>query len=85
MEDTYTVLRHFADSWWLLGMMTFFLGAVAFALRPGLSRLHREIADIPMRDDDLTRLEEDAPRAASGAANGAATGAATAHGADKER
>ena len=29
MEDTYTVLRHFADSWWLLGMMTFFLGAVA--------------------------------------------------------
>lgn len=60
MEDTYTVLRHFADSWWLLGMMTFFLGAVAFALRPGSSRLHRDIADIPLRDDDLSRLDDDA-------------------------
>lgn len=61
MSDTYTVLRHFADSWWLLGMLTFFLGAVAFAFRPGTKALHKDIAGIPLRDDDLSRLEEDAP------------------------
>ncbi len=52
MEETYTLLRHFADSWWLLTMMLFFIGCVAFALRPGSGRLHREMANLPLRDDD---------------------------------
>ncbi|WP_339949985.1 cbb3-type cytochrome c oxidase subunit 3 [uncultured Albimonas sp.] len=51
MEDTYTVLRHFADSWWLLLMMSFFIGCVLFALRPGSRKLHRDISKIPLRDD----------------------------------
>ena len=33
--ETYTALRHFADSWGLLGMTLFFIGAIIFAFRPG--------------------------------------------------
>ncbi|MEL6265926.1 MAG: cbb3-type cytochrome c oxidase subunit 3 [Pseudomonadota bacterium] len=49
--DTYDTLRHFADSWFLIAMMVFFLGVVAFTLRPGSRALHRDIADIPFRGD----------------------------------
>lgn len=60
MTDTYTFLRHFADSWGLLVMMLFFLGAVAFTFRPGTRRVHKDIADIPLRNDDkpLSAIEE---------------------------
>ncbi len=33
--DTYSILRHFADSWMLLAMTLFFLGACLWAFRPG--------------------------------------------------
>ena len=56
--DTYTLMRQVADSWALLAMFAFFLGIVIWALRPGTRRLHREIAEIPLRDDDLGRLSE---------------------------
>ena len=56
--DTYTLLRHFADSWFLLVMMAFFVGVVLFTLRPGSRRAHADIADIPLRDDDPARLEQ---------------------------
>ncbi|SET67017.1 CcoQ/FixQ family Cbb3-type cytochrome c oxidase assembly chaperone [Oceanicella actignis] len=59
--DTYTLLRQFADSWMLLVMTLLFVGIVAFALRPGSRALHREIANIPLRNDD-------APMPADGAA-----------------
>ena len=52
MEDTYTTLRHFADSWWLLLMMAFFIGCVAYTFRPGSRKLHRDIANIPLRGND---------------------------------
>ncbi|MEM1314091.1 MAG: cbb3-type cytochrome c oxidase subunit 3 [Pseudomonadota bacterium] len=55
-QDTYTLLRQFADSWWLLGMFGFFVLMVLFTLRPGSRRVHRDIADIPLRDDDPARL-----------------------------
>jgi cytochrome c oxidase cbb3-type subunit 4 len=51
MQDTYTVLRHFADSWMLLAMFTFFGAAVLFAFRPGSRRTHDDTADIPFRND----------------------------------
>ena len=50
-QDTYTLLREFADSWFLLAMVIFFAGIVAFVFRPGSRKVHRDIADIPLRDD----------------------------------
>ena len=35
MNDTYTLLREFADSWVLLALTLFFLGTILFAWRPG--------------------------------------------------
>ena len=61
MQDTYTLLRHFADSWWLLSMMLFFIGCVIFALRPGSRRHHREMANLPLRDDDYEPVRRDGP------------------------
>ncbi|MEM9147674.1 MAG: cbb3-type cytochrome c oxidase subunit 3 [Pseudomonadota bacterium] len=49
--DTYTLLRSFADSWWLLGMVGFFIGVSAYALRPGSRDIHAAIARIPLGDD----------------------------------
>lgn len=49
--DTYTAMRHFADSWGLLAMTLFFIGAVAFAFRPGSRRNADEAARIPLQDD----------------------------------
>jgi cytochrome c oxidase cbb3-type subunit 4 len=49
--ETYTTLRHFADSWVLLAMTLFFLGAVLFAFRPGSKKLADEAARIPLKDE----------------------------------
>jgi cytochrome c oxidase cbb3-type subunit 4 len=48
--ETYTFLRHFADSWGLAAMVVFFLVAAGFAFRPG-SREHYEMAArIPLQN-----------------------------------
>ena len=47
---TYTLLRHLADSWGLIAMVAFFIGAVAFALRPGARNLYKDAAQIPLRN-----------------------------------
>jgi cytochrome c oxidase cbb3-type subunit IV len=49
--DTYTAMRHFADSWGLLAMTFFFVGAVLFAFRPGSRKSAEEAASIPLRDE----------------------------------
>ncbi|MFZ1773924.1 MAG: cbb3-type cytochrome c oxidase subunit 3 [Rhizobiaceae bacterium] len=49
--ETYTAMRHFADSWGLLGMTLFFLGIVIFAFRPGSKKLADEAAQIPLKED----------------------------------
>lgn len=49
--ETYTALRQFADSWGLLGMTLFFIGAVIFAFRPGSKKLADDAANIPLQDD----------------------------------
>lgn len=51
--DSYSILRHFADSWGLLAMTIFFLGAIVWVLRPGARRLHEDSANIPFRNDDM--------------------------------
>jgi cytochrome c oxidase cbb3-type subunit 4 len=47
----YQAMRTFADSWALLFMALFFVGAVAFAVRPGSRRSAEETARIPLKDD----------------------------------
>jgi cytochrome c oxidase cbb3-type subunit 4 len=49
--ETYTAMRHFADSWGLLAMALFFVGVVIFAFRPGSRANADEAASIPLRDD----------------------------------
>jgi cytochrome c oxidase cbb3-type subunit 4 len=49
--ETYTAMRHFADSWGLLAMAGFFVGAIAFTLRPGSRKTAKDCADIPLKDD----------------------------------
>ncbi|MGF1552136.1 MAG: cbb3-type cytochrome c oxidase subunit 3 [Paracoccaceae bacterium] len=50
--ETYTILRAFADSWFLIAMTVFFVGVVLYTLRPGSRARHEEIAGIPLRHDD---------------------------------
>jgi cytochrome c oxidase cbb3-type subunit 4 len=52
MTDTYTLLRHLADSWVLLAMVLFFVGAILFAWRPGSRPLHEAAGQVPFRYDD---------------------------------
>ncbi|MDT8343960.1 MAG: cbb3-type cytochrome c oxidase subunit 3 [Thermohalobaculum sp.] len=49
--DTYGLLRQIADSWVLLAMFVFFVGVIAWVLRPGSRALHDDIAQIPLRND----------------------------------
>ncbi len=50
--ETYNMLRHFADSWGLLAMMVIFLGVVLWAFRPSARQTHRDMASLPLRNDD---------------------------------
>lgn len=50
--ETYSFLREFADSWFLIAMTLFYLGCIGFAFRPGSKKVHAEISQIPLRDDD---------------------------------
>lgn len=49
--ETYTALRQFADSWVLLAMALFFIGAIVFVFRPSAKHLSDEAAQIPLRED----------------------------------
>jgi cytochrome c oxidase cbb3-type subunit IV len=47
----YNNLRHLADSWGLLAMAVFFVGAVLVALRPGGGERAKDAANIPFKED----------------------------------
>ena len=50
--ETYTAMRHFADSWGMLAMLLFFVGAALFVLfRPRASDFAREASQIPFKED----------------------------------
>ena len=51
MQLDYTVLRELADSWGLLLMFLFFVGAVVWAMRPGAQEIHDDAASIPFKED----------------------------------
>ncbi len=50
--DTYSTLRHFADSWGLLAMVLFFGSIILFTFRPGSTSVHKDAANIPLRHGD---------------------------------
>lgn len=49
--DTYTLLRAFADSWFLIAMFSFFVGAAIWAFWPSQRDARQNAAEIPFRDD----------------------------------
>jgi cytochrome c oxidase cbb3-type subunit 4 len=52
MNDTYSVLRAFADSWMLAVLFLVFLGVVVWVFRPGSRKVHDDTAEIPFRHED---------------------------------
>ena len=51
--DTYSTLRTFADSWFLIAMTLFFIGQVLWVFRPGTKEKHKRLAETPLRNDKL--------------------------------
>ena len=51
--ETYSFLREFADSWFLIAMTLFFVGQILWTLRPGSKEKHRDLARLPLRNDKL--------------------------------
>lgn len=49
--ETYTLLRAFADSWFLILMFTFFLGTAIWAFLPSQRSAREDASEIPFRDD----------------------------------
>jgi len=59
--DTYSFLRELADSWVLLAMTLFFLSVFVWVIRPGSNDVHRDIADIPFRNEDKPACDNGCP------------------------
>ena len=51
MQIEYTILRELADSWGLVLMFLFFMGAMAWAMRPNAKQVHDDAASIPFKED----------------------------------
>lgn len=49
--ETYTAMRHFADSWGLVFLFAVFVGMVLFLLRPGAKKAADDAAQIPLKED----------------------------------
>ena len=49
--DTYSLLREFADSWFLLFMFTFFIGTGIWAFWPSMKADRDAAAQIPFNED----------------------------------
>ena len=60
--ETYSLLRHLADSWGLLALFVVFLAVVLWAFRPGSRALHDQIAGSIFRDDRQPVLGAGRPR-----------------------
>jgi len=52
---TYESLRHFADSWGLLAMLIFFVGAIGWTFRPGARAAQDDARMIPFRDEEANQ------------------------------
>ncbi len=49
--ELYTFLREMADSWALLALTVFFVGAAAWAFRPGSKLIHQDAANLIFQND----------------------------------
>jgi len=52
VHSTYDALRHFADSWGLVGMGLVFLALAVWPFRPGARQHNEEAARMIFKDDD---------------------------------
>lgn len=59
MEST-TFLQDLADNWLVVGIMTFYLGAILWTIRPGSRKVHEDISQIPFRNDTITSTSTEA-------------------------
>ncbi|MDF3605548.1 cbb3-type cytochrome c oxidase subunit 3 [Paracoccus sp. DMF-8] len=60
--ETYSLLRQFADSWFLLAWVLFFVGVGVFALRPGSRAIHRDAAESIFRNETHPAPRQDMER-----------------------
>ncbi|WP_292293760.1 cbb3-type cytochrome c oxidase subunit 3 [Marivita sp.] len=58
--ETYTFLRHFADSWMLLVLFLFFVGVIFWVVRPGSRKTYQDTANIPFRNEDKPAASREA-------------------------
>jgi cytochrome c oxidase cbb3-type subunit 4 len=58
--DLYSLMRQFADSWALLALFLVFVGVILWAFRPGSTRVHEDISNIPFRHEDKPAPAEEA-------------------------
>ncbi len=56
--QTYSFLRELADSWVLLAMFSFFIGAILWAFRPGSTAHYASVSAIPLRDEAAPKPDE---------------------------
>lgn len=56
--DTYSLLREIADSWVLLAMFGFFIGAGIWAFLPSQSDARADASLIPLRDDTPIKTDD---------------------------
>lgn len=53
--DTYSFMRELADSWVLLAMFIFFIGAGIWAFLPSQASAREDASMIPLRDDIIVK------------------------------
>jgi cytochrome c oxidase cbb3-type subunit 4 len=51
--ETYSLLREFADSWVLLAMFAFFVGAGIWAFLPSQAKARKDASMIPFRNETV--------------------------------
>lgn len=57
--DTYSFLREFADSWFLLAMFSFFVGTGVWAFWPSLSKDREDASMIPFRNQNISETGDE--------------------------
>jgi len=65
--ETYTFMRELADSWVLLAMFGFFLGAAVWAFLPSQRSAREDASLIPFRNETAATNSSDTPEKNAGA------------------
>ncbi len=56
--EKYSLMREFADSWFLLAMFSFFVAVVIWVFRPGGKPLQKEAAGIPFKHENEPAVDD---------------------------